>query len=324
MSPGALRGAGRGFSLVELLVAMVVGLLVLGGVLAAYLRARDTQATGESVARLQENARLALAIIAQDLRMAGYWGLTNRADLLALNASSSFPSICGPGWTTDLAHPVTGRDDAYGAACAAAGGGAVAGTDLLVIRRASAERLTPQSATLPATQRTRVLLVTSRTGGELFIPAQTGNVLPPGYATSDVAGQPPLADTRALLVDAYYVSRNSSVANGYPALRRKTLIAGPAIGEEELVPGVEDLQVRFGVDSDGDGRVDAYANPGAVAASATVLEARIWLRLRALEFDAAPLPPVTFDYADRHVIAPADHHRRLLVATTVHIRNATR
>ena len=82
--------------------------------------------------------------------------------------------------------------------------------------------------------------------------------------------------------------------------------------------------VRFGVDSDGDGRVDAYANPGAVAASATVLEARVWLRLRALEFDAAPLPPVTFDYAGRHVIAPADHHRRLLVATTVHIRNATR
>ena len=315
-------GKARGFSLVELMVAMLLGLLVLGGILAAYLRARDAHAAGESSARLQENARLALAILAQDLRMAGYWGLTHRADLVAINAASAFPGACGATWVTDLGHPVDGYDDAYGAPCAASGGGALAGTDTLVVRHASADRLTPQSATIAAADRTRVLIVTSRTGGELFVPANTGGSLPAGFATADVPGQPPLADTRPLRVHAYYVSRNSSLASGYPALRRKTLVAGPAIGEEELLPGVEDLQVRFGIDSDGDGEADAYANPGAVPPGATVVTARLWLRLRALEFDAADVPPATFDYAGRQVTAPDDHHRRLLVATTVRLRNA--
>lgn len=322
MNAGTQRRA-DGFSLVELLVAVTLGLLVIGAAVALYLRACDAQAVAESTARLQENARYALAVIEADVRMAGYWGLHDRADWLAVNAASAFPAACGAGWTTDAAHYVAGDNGAYALPCPASGGGARAGSDVLVVRRASAQRIAPQSGTVGVANRDRVLLVSSRAGGELFVPHDLGNHIPPGYATSDPAGEPPLADTRAMQVDAYYVSRNSSVARGYPALRRKTLNTGPAIGEEEVLPGVEDLQFQIGVDVDDDGDADAYVDPSAAPAGRPV-SIVLWLRLRALETEAGYRDSHDYAYADVTLPSPGDAHRRLLVTRTIYLRNSQR
>ena len=316
------RPAQSGYGLVELLVAALVGLLVIGGMLTAYHKSRETYAAAETESRLQENARYALAILEADVRMAGYWGLTNRGDLLAISAAGGFPVACGAGWATDVAHAVAGYDGAYGAVCPASGGGARAGSDVLIVRRASAQRITPQAAAIAAAYRTQVLVVSSRTGGEVFVPSATANQLPAGYAASDTPGDPPLADTRPLVVDAYYVSRNSSIANGYPALRRKTLNAGPSIGEEEVLPGVEDLQVEFGVDTDGDSSADFFAHPAAAPPGGQPVCVRLWLRLRAQDADPTFIDSATYDYAGQSY-TPNDHYRRLMVVKTIHLRNAT-
>ena len=287
-----------------------------------YQKSRETYAAAETESRLQESARYALAILEADVRMAGYWGLTNRGDLLTINAAGGFPAACGTAWATDVVHAVAGYDGVYGAACPASGGGARAGTDVLIVRRASAQRITPQAATIAAANRTQVLVVTSRTAGEVFVPVATANLLPAGFATSDPPGQPPLADTRPLVVDAYYVSRNSSVANGYPALRRKTLNAGPSIGEEEVLPGIEDLQVEFGVDTGGDSSADRFVHPAAVPAGGQPVCVRLWLRLRAQDADPTFVDGATYDYAGQS-FTPTDHYRRLLVVKTIRLRNAT-
>jgi hypothetical protein len=296
-------------------------LVVIGGALAAYQKARETYDATEVASRLQENARYALGIVEADVRMANYWGLHNRPDLITLNAAGGFPVSCGASWVTDVAHYVAGYNNGYGATCAASGGGAHAGSDVLIVRRAGAQRLTPQSATIATAKRTQVLVVTSRTAGEIFVPSFTANALPAGYATTDLAGQPPMADTRQLVVNAYYVSRNSSVANGYPALRRKTLIAGPSIGEEEVLPGIEDLQAEIGVDTNGDASADLFVDPAAVPAGGTPVCVRVWLRLRAQEAEPTFDDRTTYAYADQS-FTPADHYRRLLVTRTIQLRNA--
>ena len=75
----------RGFSLVELMVAMVVGLITLGTVSAIMVNTNKNYTATDSTARLQENARFAMQFIATDLRRAGYFGCTD--DISVVNST---------------------------------------------------------------------------------------------------------------------------------------------------------------------------------------------------------------------------------------------
>lgn len=61
-----------GLSLVELMVAMALGLLLMTGVIQVFLSSRQTYAANEAMGRLQENGRFALEFIARSARLAGY------------------------------------------------------------------------------------------------------------------------------------------------------------------------------------------------------------------------------------------------------------
>jgi type IV pilus assembly protein PilW len=311
-----------GVSLIELMVALVIGLFMIGGAIAVYLKAQDAYATTDATARLQENARYALGIIESDVRMANFWGLNNRPDFITANGSSAFPSDCGTTFATDVDNFLAGTNNTYSLSCGALGGGAVTGSDVLVVRHASATRITPQATPVAAAERDRVLVVSSRTAGQIFVPKDISNALPPGYATSDPVNAPPLADTRQMVANAYYVSQNSSVASGYPALRRKHLVAGPAIGDEEILPGVQNLQFQMGVDTNEDGTADAFVNPGSVPADARPVSVRVWLLLRAQDLDVSFSDSATYAFGDQTLPAPGDRYRRMLVSKTIQLRNA--
>jgi len=67
----------RGFSVTELLVAMVVGLFLLGGLVTLMANSKKNYAQQDYSARLQENARFAMTFLSYDLRMAGFFGCSN-------------------------------------------------------------------------------------------------------------------------------------------------------------------------------------------------------------------------------------------------------
>ena len=67
-------GRTRGFSLIELLVAMTLGLFLLGGMIAVFAGNRRAGEINTAMTSLQENARFALNVIASDIRMAGHQG----------------------------------------------------------------------------------------------------------------------------------------------------------------------------------------------------------------------------------------------------------
>src|SRR5262245_64937912 len=73
----------RGFSLVELMVALAIGLLLTSGALGIYTNSRTTLQTTERLAQLQDNTRFILDLMEPDVRAAGFWGLTNRTDFVA-------------------------------------------------------------------------------------------------------------------------------------------------------------------------------------------------------------------------------------------------
>lgn len=67
----------RGFSLTELLVAMVIGLILLGGLVTLMVNSKKNYSQQDYSARLQESARFAMDFLSYDIRMAGFYGCSN-------------------------------------------------------------------------------------------------------------------------------------------------------------------------------------------------------------------------------------------------------
>ena len=72
------RRAARGVTLVELMVAVAIGAFLMIGAMTVFVQSQTTFRINQSVARLQENARFALAAIEPDIRMASFYGLSSR------------------------------------------------------------------------------------------------------------------------------------------------------------------------------------------------------------------------------------------------------
>ena len=231
----------HGVSLIELMVALSIGLFLLAGAVTVFGKTRDLYRTNDASARLQETARYAMGTIEADLRMANYWGLMSRADLIengpaldlvnppAVDPSYALPAdlstyaatinSCGAMWAVKLPAYVEANDDAYGYGCAAFGTPA-GGSDQLTVRRAGTQLIANLAASAG-----RIKLQTSRVQGTLF----SGSTIPAGYA-------PPLSETRALVVHGYYVDQASEQSANLGSLRRKQLdfVGGaPAIVDQE-------------------------------------------------------------------------------------------
>src|SRR5574340_675868 len=84
-----------GLSLIELMIALVVGLILIDGVLSIFMSSRKSYGINSAVGQVQEHGRFALDFIRHDTRMAGYMGCgvsgVNFANHLNSPASSSLP-----------------------------------------------------------------------------------------------------------------------------------------------------------------------------------------------------------------------------------------
>ena len=75
----------KGFTLVELMVAMLIGTIILAAVAQVFATSKGTHQTEEGLARVQENGRFALEFLAQDIRMAGYAGCNSNLSASNVN-----------------------------------------------------------------------------------------------------------------------------------------------------------------------------------------------------------------------------------------------
>ena len=75
----------KGFTLIELMVALLIGAITLAGVLQISAANKSAARIQDSLSQLQENGRFALEFITRDLRMAGYQGCLSKLTQLELN-----------------------------------------------------------------------------------------------------------------------------------------------------------------------------------------------------------------------------------------------
>ena len=70
-APAGARATQQGFSLVELMVALVLGLVIVGGFINIFLANQQAFRTNDNLGRLQENARISFEQMAREIRQAG-------------------------------------------------------------------------------------------------------------------------------------------------------------------------------------------------------------------------------------------------------------
>jgi type IV pilus assembly protein PilW len=312
-------------TMVELLVALAIGSFLIIGAVQVYNQSRQAYVINDSIARVQETAQFAMDTIEADLRMASNWGRNSRAtsvngryidasDPDPLSLTTALVNACGTDWALDLVQPLVGTNNAYTLPCAAEGG-AQANSDVFTTRRATVAA-TPLEAG-------RIQIQTTRIRGELF---NDGNI-PPGFDALT-------SETHNLLVNSYYVAADSELIPGVPTLRRKTLsggAGGPRPVDQEVAPGVENIQLQLGVDVDQDNTVDRYVNPGdpifapgdaAFIPGARVLTARIWLVVRGITREIGIQDNVNYQPGDVNLGVYTDDYRRMQVSKTILLRNA--
>ncbi len=143
----APRGRARqaGFTITELMVAAVIGLILLGGAMSMLVTTRQTYEIQNDLARIQENARFGMDLMLRDLRMAGYFGCHDNLGSVTnhLNGATTAGTLYdttrgieGLEDGSDAWAPSNNIDDevitSLGGALA---GDAIAGSDAVTIRR---------------------------------------------------------------------------------------------------------------------------------------------------------------------------------------------
>ncbi|HYW03954.1 MAG TPA: PilW family protein [Gammaproteobacteria bacterium] len=309
---GTGRGqAQRGLSLVELMVALVIGTILVGGALTLFVKSKASYRQNEQINAMQDVSRFSHHVLVSDLRLAGYWGDTNAAS--SIEGSKDFNPLSTAVANDcydyeDLGKIVEGSNNAdpyTGAGCIPSSD-YQGGTDILIVRHALPGKVT-------TTQKGEVYVRGTSSGGTLFV---AGVDDPGSYAGGDV---------RPASMTVYYVRPYTDTpGDNEPCLRMKTLgVSGttPTMTDQEVASGVQQFQVQFGIDTTGDGSVNEYVNPGNVPSNTTIVAVRFWVLVRADKPDQNYNNNLTYTLAG-NTYQFNDHYRRLLQVDTVQLRNA--
>lgn len=360
-----------GLGLVEMMVAITIGLIIMAAVSTLLVTNKITYTTQDALSRLQENARVALQFIEHDIRLAGYFGCGSSSNLAsAANQVNTAASGISTSWF-DFANPIEGSNASgsfypSGTTWASVG---VATTDLVSDSDAFALRfldpstsislttaMPQQSASMDVTQNSGVaagdiLMVTDCSSADLFqvtnfntsggfdhIIHNTGSTVVPGNV-----GNPNKLNksygTNARIMRfvsvRYYVKQRP---DGVRALYRQLMVTtGTTIApvEQELVEGVEDMQVTYGVDTTGDRVPDKYLFAGQAGLQTTndwanVVSVRVGLLLGSLANTDTKTPNKEYGTQvdsqpylvnGTNVTPPALRRDRRIFLTTITVRN---
>jgi len=310
----ATRRTESGVTLIELMVAMLIGIFLALGSITVFTQSRASYRLSDGQARLQENLRFVMDNMEPDIRLARFWGRNNEPSLVQIPVGLGV--ACGGADATALAttfnQPVAAVDDSVGYVvgipCAAPTGARV-DSDALIVRHVSAQVAPLQAG--------RLQVRTDLGAADLF----NNGANPPGYG--------PNAQNHDLVVNVYYVDNGSDLDPNLPSLRRWTLNAAGNLVDEEMIAGVENLQVQFGIDETGIGGVTRYVDGDSAAiAGNPIIAVRLWILMRSVQ------PEVGF--VDNAVYTPPDANlpvinpgavgypanvRRQQITKTIHLRN---
>lgn len=395
----------RGFTLIEMMVAIVIGMLLLLGLSQIFLASRNSYRLQEGLSRVQENARLIDSYLEENVRMAGYMGCGNDVDLTTkpgsppayLNHLVQKTSAVGavfqagvPANPLRFDRPIEGYNydggsiDGIEPPVGATGdwapsvptdlgiiGDAVKGSDILVLRFISEDSTAVTGAFSPVgtftvadpnfiKAKTLYALTNCAARADIFEATSTGAAVSAGVSRNKLTLTADTSSTwlgintqmlysqltattlnaevhRAQYAAIYVGKRDDSEGSPTPILKVVTLdssVGGAATITQELADNVEVMQILYGVDTNGDGNVDAYQDATTVLDGGTteeqknvawrrVLSVRVGLLMRSPERAAlnTDIGATVYKVLDTSISRPADGYYRSTHEITISLRN---
>ncbi|HEY4365984.1 MAG TPA: PilW family protein [Steroidobacteraceae bacterium] len=336
----------RGFSVVELMVAVTLSLILLGGVVTLFASSRKSYESNDHLARIQETGRFALDQIVRDIRSAGYLGCAKQAPFKNTLKTATNTLL----W--DLANPAQGFQSTGTAwsptlDSTLVPSAAAINSDVLVLRAPDPDAQTRRVSAImgstsadvtitPATpayiagdtvmitdcNATSTLEVTGYAAGvishkqDIAQPGSAGAVASSANSTEDLGyAFQEGAQVIPVRTVIYYVRQSTDPANGNSLWRRLGRNA-----PEELVEGVDSLQIRFGVDTNADRIVDTYTTANLVTDWGNVISVQVGLLVRSLE-QYGNNPDIEHDVLGVLIPAASDNRERLVFTSTAALRN---
>jgi type IV pilus assembly protein PilW len=316
----ASRHAMAGISLIELMIAITLGLLILAGLASVFANSSASRNELERTGRQIENGRFAMELLNEDIRLAGFYGEYNPK---SLTPPAALPDPCSTDpavWITALPLPLQGYDNGASApTCVPAS--LKASTDILVVRRVSTCEAGVSGCA--AAVNGAPYIQVSKCATE--IPTTPYVLGLQGTATFSLKQKDctAVAKQRQYTVSIYFISTDNGRGQSIPTLKRMEF-NGASFVETPLVEGIEQLNIEYGIDTDGNGSPDVYtADPttyvcgGCTAGSnwSNVMTARVNLLARNLDTSPGFTDSKTYnlglDASGTAVTAtPADSYRR--------------
>lgn len=330
-----------GFTIVELMVAMAISLLLLTGVVAIFSSSRVSYESTNQLSRVQETGRFALDLLSRHVRASGYAGCSRAPNFIGTSLNSSdlvqWNFLGGPvqgfdatgsTWVPTFdptyvvnAHPESDvlvvRGPRLGAVPTTLTGSMLTRTDAL-----------PVSSTAGAGASGSVMMAYSCEGVSVFFGTAAGTTLlhpesgsVPGNDIPELS-YPFRRNAEVVPVESvvYFVGESSATA---PPLTR-SLYRRVGMGlTEELVQGVEQMQVEYGLDTTDDRVVDSYTAATDTTNWQQVIAVRIALLVRSVEEYGNDRDTRSYQVLSTAVPAANDRRLREVFTSTVSIRNRT-
>lgn len=295
-----------GLSMVELMVAITLGLILLAGVIQIFASNKQTYRVQEATARVQENGRIAMQLITQDIRMADYWGCAQAVTgvINHLDCVDCGYDLMNGGITGTNNDGVNGSDTltlqgAYGGGIPVDSHNVNAASFKTIVGHGlSTDDIVLASDCIQS----HLMQVTNANQSTATVVANTGSGTPgnatkPGFQFED--------DAQIYRLRSLVYSIQNDGTTGEPGLFR----SDNGAAAQMLVEGVEDMQILFGEDTDSDRTANRYVDADSIADWNAVVSVRLNLTAR------------TEDVITTKDTAEGDRRLRRNFTNTVTIRN---
>ena len=317
----------QGLSLVELLVGMVLGLFLVLGVGEIFLANKTTFRSQEGMARIQEGGRFAMQRISEAVRSAGFFGCAGLSSVIPKVIASTPPAGLSS-ITTDT--PIVGAED-VSAGTTIGSKSLVTGSDTITLRGTGVGGVSytgddvapsqdiPVSATYSTFVEGDYVLVTDCSKADLFratkdtAPTLVKHALTSDGTTYNISAELSQQYGKDTIVVKPYINTFFVADSGRDNYQGDDVMSlyqrGLNGSVQELVEGVSDLQVLYGVSTDADDEPEGYLNASQISAAnwSGVVSVRISLLVDSI--DAALNKPATYTFLGASV-TPADKRLR--------------